>query len=318
MAKVQTIQMDSKVTMKMASYCQEGIVAEDYSYGTLLGMIDGDKMEITNCFPYPKKDDEDLQQYELDMQRCCRNVNGDYLNVGWFTPSVYGKFLDRNFIENQAHYQSKDPDAVALVYDPQKTVKGCLSMKAYRLSDKLLELIMDKRLTLNCDVMKECQLKFSTMVVEIPIEVKMSPLANILVQKLVAMNPVPKKVEYLDLSHGSSLEHQLRGMMQSVDDLAQENGKFVQHQRSVFKYNQAKATLIARHNNENAERERRGEKPLPDVDLSKIQRPTQNPDRLTAMLAAKQLDQLTDQITQFSSQSLGRVLMTEAMENTGL
>ena len=316
MANVRTIEMSAKFTMKMANFCKDGKVSEDYPCGTLLGLIDGETMEITNCFAYPTDTDEDLQRYELDMQRFNRTVNGDYLNVGWFTPAVNGKFIDREFLQTQASHQSEDPDAVALVYDPQKTVKGCLSMKAYRLSDKLLENVLDKSKSFNSDFMKESQLTKSKMLVEIPIVVTLSPLANILAQTLKARNPVPQNVDYSGLSHASSLEHQLKGMMQSVDELGQESAKFRQHQRSVSAFNQKIADRISRHAAENSERESRGEKPLPDVDLSNIQRP-KNPERLTATLAAMQLDHLIEDAVQISHQSQGKIETIQAMENNG-
>ena len=44
-------------------------------------------------------------------------------------------------------------------------------------------------------------LSFNDMYEEVPINIKNSPLSNMLLLKLKKENPVPEKVEYLNLSH---------------------------------------------------------------------------------------------------------------------
>ena len=312
MANVCKIEMSVKCTMKMASFCKNGKVTEEYPCGTLLGLIDGETMEITDCFFYPTNTDEDMRKYKIDMLRCARTVNGDYLSVGWFTPSVHGEFVDHDFINCQAQHQFEDPDAVVLVYDPQKTVKGCLSMKAYRLNDEFLELARVEIERLNSDVMK---LTKSTILVEIPIEVTSTPLDNILAQTLKARNPVPQNVDFSGLSPASYLEHQLKGVIQSVDKLREENAKFRQHRHSVDFHNRKKEILEIDREYENAERRALGQPLLPDVDLSKVKPPKEKPERLTATLAAAQLDNLAEDVEEISSQSLANIFAIKAMEN---
>jgi len=315
MVLIKRIQMEGLVAMKIGKMCDEDS-GPDLVAGFLLGLVDGDNLEITNCFAFPRAIDNadfDETQYQLDIQKAHRNVNIDHLQVGWFQPAVHGNFMGKAFLETQMSYQSVLDESVAIMYDPLKTSKGCLTIKAYCITPAMMELYQ-KHTSITPDVLKENKLTFSTMFQEIPIEIKVSPLASILLHKLKREHPVPAKVEYLNLSHGSSLEHQLRLMMNSVDELTQESGKYVQYQRSVAKYNQQKMNFMQRRATENATRSARGEPPLPD-DFSKTARPTNPPQRIEALLSSQQISQYCDQIQQFSNQGLGRVFMAEAMEN---
>merc|ERR1712135_35284 len=92
-----------------------------------------------------------------------------------------------------------------------------------------------KQNAFSIEAIKKEDLKFDDMFDEIPIRIRNSPLSSVLLTKLHKEDPVPEKVEYLNLSHTSSLEHQMRLMMTSVDELTQESGKFVQYQRAVAK-----------------------------------------------------------------------------------
>ncbi|KAL4574010.1 hypothetical protein LXL04_020832 [Taraxacum kok-saghyz] len=54
----------------------------------LLGLDVGSVLEVTNCFPFPvREDDEEIEadgvNYQLEMMRCLREVNVDNHAVGW-------------------------------------------------------------------------------------------------------------------------------------------------------------------------------------------------------------------------------------------
>ena len=315
--KIKSIMMEGLVVMKIAKFCDEDSGGPDMVAGLLLGMVDGERLEVTNCFAFPRATDNsdfDDAQYQMYIQKAHRNVNIDHLQVGWFQPSIHGNFINKIFLETQFSYQSSIAESVAIMYDPLKTSKGCLSMKAYRLTSKTMELYSKNNSPLSVEVLKKAGLTFDNMFDEVPIEIKVSPLANILLHKLKREYPVPAKVEFLNLSHGSSLEHQLRLMLASIDEMSQENGKFLQYQRMMTKYNQTKNLHIQRRAAENAARANRGESPLPEEDINKVLRPVMQPQRIDALLASQQITQYCDQINQFSTKGLGRIFMAEAME----
>ena len=50
--------------MKIIKHCQEeGSGGSDLVQGVLLGLVEGNRLEVTNCFPFPRhNDDEDFEE----------------------------------------------------------------------------------------------------------------------------------------------------------------------------------------------------------------------------------------------------------------
>lgn len=49
--------------MKMIKHChEEGSGAVDMAQGALLGLVVDKRLEITNCFPFPKHSDESIDE----------------------------------------------------------------------------------------------------------------------------------------------------------------------------------------------------------------------------------------------------------------
>jgi len=316
--KISSVQIDGLVVLKIVKHCEEDAGGPELVQGVLLGLVDGENLEITNCFPFPRISDNtdfDEAQYQMDMMRSLRHVNIDHLQVGWYQSSIHGNFINKAFLDSQFSYQSAIEESIVLMYDPLKSSKGCVSLKAYRLTEKMMSMCGVKQNAFSIESIKKEDLKFDDMFDEIPIRIRNSPLSSVLLTKLHKEDPVPEKVEYLNLSHTSSLEHQLRLMMSSVDELTQESGKFVQYQRAVAKAHQNKLVYLQRRATENAARAQRGEPPLPDEDLSKVLRSVTQPPRIDALLSAKQVSTYCDKINEFSTQSLGRIFMAQALDS---
>ena len=76
--------------------------------------------------------------------------------------------------------------------------------------------------------------------------------------------------------------------------------------------------LFCPQQQENQQRQVRGEPPLPEEDINKLFKPLQPPPRLDCLLVANQIDQHCNSISEFSSQSIAKLLMAEALqENAG-
>ncbi|KAK1281889.1 Eukaryotic translation initiation factor 3 subunit H [Acorus calamus] len=72
--------------LKIIKHCKEFSPA--LVTGQLLGLDVGSVLEVTNCFPFPiREEDEELEadgaNYQLEMMRCLREVNVDNNTVGW-------------------------------------------------------------------------------------------------------------------------------------------------------------------------------------------------------------------------------------------
>jgi hypothetical protein len=119
-------------------------------------------LEITNSFPFPEvvaaqtdsSQDQNRGQHDKtaelaarapaakqniaygnEMIKFLREVNVDANNVGWYTSTSMGNFINLNTIENQFYYQSQlNEKTVALIYDVSRSSQGTLNLRAYRLS----------------------------------------------------------------------------------------------------------------------------------------------------------------------------------------
>ncbi|XP_064883114.1 eukaryotic translation initiation factor 3 subunit H-like [Oncorhynchus nerka] len=100
-------------------YQEEGQGSEVVQ-GVLLGLVVEDRLEITNCFPFPQhtEDDADFDevQYQMEMMRSLRHVNIDHLHVGWYQSTYYGSFVSRALLDSQFSYQHAIEESVVLIY----------------------------------------------------------------------------------------------------------------------------------------------------------------------------------------------------------
>ena len=112
-------------------------------------------LEITNSFPFPEisaaqTDGQNESAANLaagaprlksniaygnEMIKFLREVNVDANNVGWYTSTSMGNFVNLNTIENQFYYQNQlNERTVPLIYDVSRSSQCTLNLRAYRLS----------------------------------------------------------------------------------------------------------------------------------------------------------------------------------------
>nr|GEU95031.1 eukaryotic translation initiation factor 3 subunit H [Tanacetum cinerariifolium] len=82
---LRVVQIEGLVILKIIKHCTEFSPA--LVTGQLLGLDVGSVLEVTNCFPFPiREEDEEIEaegaNYQLEMMRCLREVNVDNNTVG--------------------------------------------------------------------------------------------------------------------------------------------------------------------------------------------------------------------------------------------
>lgn len=103
----------------MVKHCHEESSGNlEIAQGALLGLVVENRLEITNCFPFPKHNDDsiDEEEYQLAMMRRLRRVNVDHFHVGWYQSSDVGNFLSLPLLESQYHYQTSIEESVVVIY----------------------------------------------------------------------------------------------------------------------------------------------------------------------------------------------------------
>lgn len=221
--------------MKMVKHCHEESSNMDLAQGALLGLVVDKCLEITNCFPFPKSGDEtmDEEMYQLTVMRRLRRVNVDHLHVGWYQSSDVGNSLSLALLESQYHYQTSIEESVVVVYDTQKSSRGFLCLKAYRLTPQAIQMYKDGDFT--PEAFRTLKVGYESLFAEIPIVIKNSPLTNIMMSELNELLPEDKGHNFLDLGTASVLENHMRSLIERVDELYQEAVRYNKYQQVVFK-----------------------------------------------------------------------------------
>ena len=165
------------------------------------------------------------------------------------------------------------------------------------------------------DSIKDLHISFETMLTQVPIVIKNSHLINALLLDMQEKLPLSSGgAQYLDLGTATTLETQMRSMMDSVDELNQESIKFNKHQNLVLKQFQEKTRFVQKRQLENQARQARGEDPLPEEDIHKIFKPIAPPARLNSLILSGQIHGMTDQVQQFCSESMAKWFVTGALQ----
>jgi translation initiation factor 3 subunit H len=313
---VNLVQIDGLVVLKIVKHCQEeGQGGSEPVQGVLLGLVEEKRLEVTNCFPFPRHtEDEDFDEvhYQMEMMRNLRHVNIDHLHVGWYQSSTFGSYINRALLDSQFNYQHSIEESIVIVYDPLKTAKGFLSLKALRLTPATMELYKEN--DFSPDSVKKAGLSFEHMFEEVPIVIKNSHLINALCCEVEESKPTDNPYNYLDLATSSMLEKNVKSLIESVDEMSQDANKFFNYQRQLIRQQQAKQQFQAKRASENALRVARGEQPLPDDDINRMFKPPQPPPRLDSLLLSQQINAYVEQITEFATQSFGKLFMADSLQ----
>ncbi|ODN02856.1 Eukaryotic translation initiation factor 3 subunit H [Orchesella cincta] len=312
------VQMDGLVVMKIIKHCYEERSNIDTPRGGLLGLVIENRLELTNTFPFPftKAGEEAVdEEYTSAMMMHMKKINQDYLHVGWYQACELGSFVTTEFVLAQQGYQDSIEESIVVIYDPQKTDKGFLTIKAYRLTPQALKLLAENENTITPELVKSLHLSYERLFHEVPVVIRNSPLANALCCTMSEMKPA-KATQFLDLGTASVMERHMHSLLEKVDELHQEAYKMNKWQMQVSKQQQEKAKYIHQRNMENATRQAKGETALPEEDLAKIFRPIPPPSRLPPMLASGQIEMSCQQVNSFCSQALAKLFISESLQES--
>ena len=158
------------------------------------------------------------------------------------------------------------------------------------------------------DSIKDLHISFETMLTQVPIVIKNSHLINALLLDMQEKLPLSSGgAQYLDLGTATTLETQMRSMMDSVDELNQESIKFNKHQNLVLKQFQEKTRFVQKRQLENQARQARGEDPLPEEDMSKVFKNVPAPSRLNPLILSGTIAYTSDEVRSSSSVVAGTI-----------
>merc|ERR1712071_37803 len=315
-SRLELVQVDGVALMKIMKHCKEESAGLQSAQGVLLGLQVENRGEVTNCNPLPYSLNENDEDFQKDNLRKLRKVNIDHSPVGFYQASTPAAFVSLQLIESYYGYNARIEDSIFILFDPEKTARGYLGLRAFRMTPSALKFFSENEFT--PENQKGLKLSFETILQEIRIVIKNSMLTNALMMELEGMMEEENLYNdaLLDLGTTSVLEKQVRHLLDTVDSLGQEVFKYNTYQRHVVRQAQSKIQHVQRRAAENELRKARGEDPLPEEDLNKMFKPIAAPSRREPLVTAAQVTQYSSQIANFAAQAMAKLFVSETIQNT--
>ncbi|KAK5988955.1 Eukaryotic translation initiation factor 3 subunit H [Cladobotryum mycophilum] len=330
----QAVQVDALVILKIAKHCSSSFPT--IATGSIVGMDQNGVLEVTNTFAFPTVDATgpftDSHQNQNDtanlaaaaparsMIRHLKEVNVDANNVGWYTSSTMGNFINLNFIENQYHYQKDNDKTVAIVYDASRSSQGNLALKAFRLTNNFMNVYKEGKFT--TEILQKSKLTFRDIVAELPINVHNSHLLTSFLHQLPsapAQNeveapgslsdiskdgvsvPLYPSIDNLDVAIDPFLEKTCDLLLESIESHYTDLNNFQFYQRQLAREQTKITQWQTKRKAENAQRTAAKQTLLPEDEWQRLFKLPQEPSRLEGMLNAKQVEQYSKQVDGFTA-----------------
>eukprot|EP00160_Parvularia_atlantis_P016200 Unigene5015_Nuclearia_a/m.15379 Unigene5015_Nuclearia_a/g.15379 ORF Unigene5015_Nuclearia_a/g.15379 Unigene5015_Nuclearia_a/m.15379 type:complete len:338 (-) Unigene5015_Nuclearia_a:32-1045(-) len=311
---IEVVQLEALALFKIVKSCREAL--PNLATGQLLGLDVGKRLEVTNCFPFllgSRKTEEAEIEYQQDMMKCLREVNADNNSVGWYQSTYLGSYLGQAMIESQYQYQVNAPKSVVIIYDSLRTNHGAMSLRAFRLSKKVMDLYRDKKFTY--ESLQASGLTRESVFEEIPIVTRNSLMVNALMTQLED-TLLPASFDHLELTNEPYIEKNLEFMIECVEEISQEQTKYQYYQRNVARLQQQLQLALQKRKYENQQRVAAGDAPLPDTDI--VNNPAfkagTEPSRLEYLLVTHQIDAYCKQINQFAGQAFPKLFLASGLQ----
>ena len=289
--------------------------------GSLLGLDVNGVLEVTYSLPFPDtKGDgsgagaEDASDYQIEMMRMLRDVNVDNNCVGWYQSMSFGTLSTSEIVGYQYEYQSSEElteNSVVILYDPMRSKRGSLVLKAFRLSD---EYIQQRRNKLNSFI------KPKNILEEIPVKIANGPYASAFVRITQDTHSTEMSSKFDSLSMAASestLEKHFELMNNWTEDLVIEQQRFQQYTRGIAKTRNEQVKWLSKKILENQEAIENGETPMHlSLETSGLKSIMDPPPRTEALLMMGQVDRYCQQVNEHVEMNFQKLFATSQSHAT--
>ncbi|EPQ60746.1 hypothetical protein GLOTRDRAFT_68645 [Gloeophyllum trabeum ATCC 11539] len=328
---VTTVQLDGIVITKIIKHSREAPSAT--AHGLLLGLdLDG-TLEVSNSFPLPLHgggDDDDkstksVARYQAQMLRSLKEVQSDDSVVGFYQASTMGAFFSQALIDTQAIHQDKlRHGGIVVVHDITQTARGNAAFRAFRLTKSFLDAF--KKSNFSTPSLIDHQLTFSTILEEIPVEIRTNALLSSFLNTLTTPTPSPLPdaspaeastsslpPSFSNLNLGAiGVVRNLEQVNDALDSYRTEEGNLAYLQRQIAREKSRADAYVAKRKEENASRVAQGLAPLPEEDVSRLFKIPPEPSRLESMLLLGQVDAYGKSLAGITSAGLVKMYAAKA------
>jgi len=251
-------------------------------------------------------------EYQMEMMKLLSHMNIDNNVVGWYQSMYMGTVCTNDVIDFQYSFQTSEDlagNSVVLMYDPIQTKKGSLCIKAYRLSDKFLQLKQSK----NNDYIKPAEI-FE----ELPVRVKNSGHISAYLRCLEDSRQDDIDENFYEplslVASDSYAEKHMELLSSWIDDLVMESGRLHSHAKMTGKPRMEYIRWLAKRRQENFERSENGETLLSTRLEDSGVKPIPDPqNRLDPLLDVEQIERYCSQLNAHVDSTLTKVMVSSLL-----
>jgi translation initiation factor 3 subunit H len=305
------VHIDGLALLKIVKHCNDNL--PNMVSGSLLGLDVNGILEVTYSLPLPspKVDSSaeiDDEEQQIEVMRLLRDVDVDNNCVGWYQSMYFGTLSTPEIVGYQYGYQSSEElsdNSVVILYDPLRSKRGGLVLKAFRLSD---EYIRNRKNKLNSFIRPKNILQ------ELPVKITNSGHLSAFVRCLQDSHSDDLSSEFESLSMANSentLERHMELLNSCIDELAQEQQRFQQYSKLISKARNEQIKLLKKKTEENAELIESGEAPV-KLTLESIggKTTTEAPSRIEPLLLMGQVNRYCQQVNEHVELNFQKLVAT--------
>eukprot|EP00884_Botryococcus_braunii_P000227 jgi/Botrbrau1/10204/Bobra.116_1s0020.1 len=313
------VQLDGHVVLKITKHCRDNM--PNPVSGQLLGLDVGPTLEVTDCFPFLARGNEedesaeDSAAYQLDMMRCLREVNVDNNTVGWYQSTMMGSYQTLDLIETFMNYHESIRQCICIVYDPQHSSLSGMAIKAVKLRDSFIGVYKQGgAANLTSEKLKAANVSWQDVFEEIPVHIHNSVLASALMLQIEPQTFATQgDFDRLGLNATPMVEKSVEFLNDCLEEVLVEQQKVSYHHRNVARQQQQLAQWQQKRRQENNQRRLAGEEPLPEEDPI-LFKPIIEPSPLEGYLITNQINNYCDQLVSSAAQSLEKLYLSEGFQ----
>ncbi|KAF8307179.1 hypothetical protein DL93DRAFT_2088237 [Clavulina sp. PMI_390] len=293
---VTNVQLDGLVVTKIIKHARESTSSAN---GVLLGIdLDG-TLEVSNSFALPPSSTDEEQKaassrYELSMLRVLKEAQYDDSLVGFYLSTALGAFMRQSWLTVQAaRYESLRQGGIVLVHDASHSHHANPSIRAFRLTKAFLEAYKANKF--NSQSLLDNQLTFATILEELPLTIRTSPLLSAYLETLSSpssssSSSLSPSYTHLDGLPQAHLTRAMDSLLDTMETYRTEENNVGFQARQIARERARAEAYVQKRKDENAMRVAQGLTPLPEEDVTRLFKIPADPSRLDTTLLLGQMD----------------------------
>jgi len=259
------------------------------------------------------------------MLRSLKEVQADDSVVGFYQATSLGAFFNQTLLDTQAIHQDKlRHGGIVVVHDLSPTARGNATFRAFRLCSSFLDAY--KKGNFSAASIINHRLTFSSILEEVPLKIRTSPLLSSFLTSLTTPAPtplldaspalamtsaLPPSFSALDLGT-SELGRNLEAIIEAIEAYRTEEGNLAYLSRQIAREKARADSYVAKRKEENAARVAQGLAPLPEEDIARLFKIPAEPNRLESMLLLGQIDSYAKSLEGSASTGLVKMYAAKA------